>query len=503
MMASSCLSAWRAFSPNVRLNVLYSALSSFAGSIVSGSVFLSPYIYFLDGNSNDDVGFVSAVSGIIMVILALPVGWLTDRYSKSSLLRAGGVAGLASSAVLFAALVFDSMPLLYAAAALNGVFSAVVGPPLNSLFADSVPSGKRTWIYSLQYALSLGAGAAGPLIGVFFFLFLGDEWRTFQLRAVMAAGNVIFALSCLMLWCFRDGASLGDESEGVLEAAGAGEGEGEGAGKEAPLLAPGSGGSSGDDEEQMADGAGGEGAAVEASPPPATSSSSSTQNLGHQTLRLLFCTLRVRHIPYIIFVSDFTIAVGAGMTVQFFALFFVNEYGLTPIQVSLTWVAAPLLIALLSTLAVPLARRIGRAWVAVLADAVGTACLFALSFKSPVWVAVPLYLLRTAAMNASYPLQRAILMDVVSKKDRGKWNSLENITSFTWTGSAALGGLLIDLHGYGFTLGITACIYVAATCVLATLIPLTWGERTDVVEEKEGEEGKEGEGEEGEVVVAA
>jgi len=93
---------------------------------------------------------------------------------------------------------------------------------------------------------------------------------------------------------------------------------------------------------------------------------------------------------------------------------------------------------------------------------------------------------RTAAMNASYPVQRAILMDLITKRQRGRWNSLENLTAFTWTGSAALGGYLVDRFSYRFTFLITAGLYVAATLMLCALIPLTWGERSD--EDDEGAE---------------
>jgi MFS family permease len=107
------------------------------------------------------------------------------------------------------------------------------------------------------------------------------------------------------------------------------------------------------------------------------------------------------------------------------------------------------------TLTPPLARQLsrvlGRAVTSVLLDAVGTACLFGLSVVGPVWLDVPLYLLRTAAMNASYPAQRAILMDVVPKSQRGFWSSLENVTAFTWTGSAALGGWIVDRYDYRAT----------------------------------------------------
>jgi MFS family permease len=87
-------------------------------------------------------------------------------------------------------------------------------------------------------------------------------------------------------------------------------------------------------------------------------------------------------------------------------------------------------------------------------------------------------------------------MDVIPKKDRGKWNSVENLTSFTWTGSAMAGGYLVSNFGYRFTFLITGGLYVIATTILSLLIPLTKGEITDVKGEDEGEE----EEEEGEIL---
>jgi len=75
-------------------------------------------------------------------------------------------------------------------------------------------------------------------------------------------------------------------------------------------------------------------------------------------------------------------------------------------------------------------------------------------------------------------------MDVIPKKDRGKWNSVENLTSFTWTGSAAAGGYLVGHFGYRFTFLITGGLYVLATMILSLLIALTYGEVTDVNEEE-------------------
>ena len=215
--------------------------------------------------------------------------------------------------------------------------------------------------------------------------------------------------------------------------------------------------------------------------PPNPLSHITTPGLGHQTLTLGCFKLTVRSIPFLIFASDFTISCGAGMTVQFFSLFFANDLMLSPLLVSCVYISTPVLIVIFSSFGLPLSNRFGRAIISVAFDALGTACLVALAFNLPSYVALPLYMVRTAAMNASYPIQRAILMDVVAKQDRGFWNSLENVTAFTWTGSAFLGGLLVDHFDYRMTFGITGLFYLVATCLLSLLIPLTWGEEPNKV----------------------
>ena len=61
---------------------------------------------------------------------------------------------------------------------------------------------------------------------------------------------------------------------------------------------------------------------------------------------------------------------------------------------------------------------------------------------------VAVYLVRTSLMNCNYPLQKSILMDYVAKEHRATWNSLEAVTGFGWSGSAALGGWLIHMYGF-------------------------------------------------------
>lgn len=59
-------------------------------------------------------------------------------------------------------------------------------------------------------------------------------------------------------------------------------------------------------------------------------------------------------------------------------------------------------------------------------------------------------------------------MDYVPKAARAKWNSLESVTSFGWSGSAFVGGYLVQRHGFGATFAATATMQVG--CPTAILI---------------------------------
>ncbi len=55
---------------------------------------------------------------------------------------------------------------------------------------------------------------------------------------------------------------------------------------------------------------------------------------------------------------------------------------------------------------------------------------------------------------------RASAQDFVPKRSRAAWNSLEAVTSFGWSGSAAVGGWLIHRYGFQVTFLVTATMQV-------------------------------------------
>ena len=88
-------------------------------------------------------------------------------------------------------------------------------------------------------------------------------------------------------------------------------------------------------------------------------------------------------------------------------------------------------------------------------------------------------------MNASQPLSRSILMDVVPKKHRGGVNALQALAwGLFWNVSAALGGFLIGpANDFRLCLVITGTIYVIGTLPILILIPLVSREKKGQKEE--------------------
>ena len=169
---------------------------------------------------------------------------------------------------------------------------------------------------------------------------------------------------------------------------------------------------------------------------------------------------------------------------------------------------------------------VGRIQVMLLMRLIGFSTLLWMGLDQRIWHNVPLiigiYQLRTAANNCSYPIQKSVLMDFVPKvtclfayqlistsshvlvppcfrrlmimlftpcrcsqpvischigspagfcaqKHRGKWNSVESIMIFGWSGSALVGGWLVDEFGFDVTFIITGVLQAVGWVVSHSL----------------------------------
>ena len=149
-------------------------------------------------------------------------------------------------------------------------------------------------------------------------------------------------------------------------------------------------------------------------------------------------------VPYMVCINDVITCVGAGMTVKFFPLFFKNDYSLSPVQVQLLFAGYLCSLGVFTFLCERVSRVIGRVQASLIFSLAGTACLFLLAKIQNLPIVILVFVLRGAFQNAIYPIDRSIIMDAVPSDQRGRWNAFESIANMTWSGSAVLGGYLIQ-----------------------------------------------------------
>ena len=87
------------------------------------------------------------------------------------------------------------------------------------------------------------------------------------------------------------------------------------------------------------------------------------------------------------------------------------------------------------------------------------------------YIVLALYFVSTA-QHCCRPLKKGILMDFVPKKTRSRWNALDSVTRFGWSGSAVLGGFIIDRWGYGASFLVTAITQAVSATILFLLLPI-------------------------------
>ncbi|MFX1534115.1 MAG: MFS transporter [Promethearchaeota archaeon] len=354
------------------------------------------------------------------------------------------IGGFFAALGTFLVVMANSYEALLFAQIIIGFSQGLYGSPIEALIADSTETGLRSKIYSQLYFVRSVFSAIGPFLGVFLALLLGDYWGVEVLRSLLFFGAIIWFLGFISTLFMRDSRSLGKESE--------------------------------------------------------SENINPTQYTENQIARSSF------KVPIIIVLSGIIIGLGAGMTVQYFPLFFKDEtfpgYGLRPTQWYLILGSTQIVSGFVGIVAQQVSKRIGR--VETMFSFQGIAVLaLVMIIPNPIWgflgsisgfaawAIVPpllpvifLFIFRNAFMNASNPLSRTIIMDKIAKRHRGKWNALEQLSwGFLWSFSAGIGGLIVEGWGFYMCFTITATLYTIATLMLLIIRKDVRKER-DVVQDQ-------------------
>jgi len=308
----------------------------------------------------------------------------------------------------------DHLYLLFGALVLLGLFQELVGSASNAIFTDSLPRGDRSKYFTQKSMLQTGFAALGPLLSGITFLVIGDKWTLLRMRSMLIAGACTLPIVSILLGFFKDPLAAGKKLE--------------------------------DKEEQESD------------------------SNNSERARSCFGCLGAKQVPYIIGCGDFIVCIGAGMTVKFFALFFINDMKFTASDICWLNTAYPLGIALFMKLLQRAAKPCGRAPSSIAFFMMSVLCITLMWKVRNLPLLIAIYLVRGAFANCVDPIMSSILMDYTPSTQRGLWNAIGTLMGATWSGSAFIGGLLSDSHDYRFTFMVTGAVYFSACVVYSPLL---------------------------------
>ena len=405
----------RNMNKNVKLSFLFEALQSFGRGIWMGNIF-SLYVILFVESSKGIMGFTAnellgITAGVSGIAMTAIVFPAGFMADKYPRQIMLRISAFVGIVAMISLAVANNIFMILVAMLLWGAFQGLARPAFESILADSLPSGNRSGIYAKMHLVRQIAMASGPFLNVFLFLFLGDVWDISILKSVMLVGIIISLVSTLTLFLFRDDRSMGHESESLYHK---------------------------DDNSEK-----------------------------HEL------TKHAKRIPILLVISDIIVGMGAGMSIKFFPVFFRSIYQMQPISVQIVMGLTAIFTGFIGILIQRFSLKKGRVEMMFAVKFLSTLCLIAIGFYPALILLVPLFIMRGSLMNAAHPLSRSILMDVIPKRHRGKWNSVETIAwGLFWNASAVIGGFLIGNNNFQRCFFITAGIYLIGTIPILMLIPL-------------------------------
>lgn len=296
---------------NVALNLTVCLFFGLSDSLWDGTP-IAAYLKKLGNGRNGPLGDIEAVGGLASLVTALPIGYLADKIGRSKVIAFGSVLmflTIFSQVGLMEWIGPDETTVtdkhrtlgLYGMAIVMicwGIAGGVINGPASALYADSIPEGQRSTYYNYLFGFYMIASAVGPVVSIILFQTLGDDWDLYDLKIVIYAGlGLSFFTSFLMIFYddkkaleHYDATATGsatDTSSNQREEADPG------------------------DEEQQQE-----------SPVNEQEESNQSSEGGREI------SASQKWIPYIIFTQGLIFALGSGMTVKFFPLFFKDEVGM-------------------------------------------------------------------------------------------------------------------------------------------------------------------------------
>jgi MFS family permease len=196
---------------NAKLAIAQAGAMGFSNGIWNYTV-LSLYLFELCGN-NTLVGTAEGIQGAVRSVAALPTGWIADKMRRDRVLLISSGIGAMAMAIFAVGLLYrkswgeglsaehSQFITLTTGLALYGACNGVMGPTLESIFADSIETGKRSSLYTNKFMAGILGFTAGPLLTMVLFWRLGNHWELPAVRPVHVLCIVLLLIPATLSRC--------------------------------------------------------------------------------------------------------------------------------------------------------------------------------------------------------------------------------------------------------------------------------------------------------------
>lgn len=468
---------------NISKALVYAGCFSACRSLWANSI-LSVFVYQVaSGTSHQEeaVGIVTSIRGISQLLSGVLTGIALDGYCRRvTALKLASVFGvIAGISICVSSLEQDYSSFSIAIIAW-GLFCGMADTTVGTMLVDITNSGQhRTKIFTKRKVCEAYGTTIGPSISCAMFIFLGDDWSAENCAFIIAFGQC-FLLPALFVLCSFDEHNRYDQIPATdihsnrIES----DPNRDKYNLHKPVSSPNVADQHEDkhkllDKECMNNDA----------KDVVWTSISADDNDDHFEIKsevenpnnIFYCLPKARSVAGLVAFSDCMLSLALGLSISYFPVLFSVVLQLPPALVQCLYIIHPICQTRLSPLAQRLSETYGRCQVASAFRLTGIVFMFSIIgayyYVKSSWLISVLFIIRSSFMNSTRPLTKSVLMDAVPREERGRWTALETINTFTWSGSALVGGFIIH-RGSSLANGIMLNFFISGMLQLLSIIPL-------------------------------
>jgi len=359
--------------------------------------FLDIYLYDIS-RSNILVGKIESTRGLAMLLLLAPFGLMTDRFDRRRLLQVVSLFKIIPTILCIIGITTDSIPLLWPSLVLFSMSNQVSNQVLDVLYVDNIPDLEtRTRGLSRKEMLTWLGTSMGPLLAILItFLHSGSGWSLPLVRNVVRIGLVctlIVEPAVLLL------VNVSNSSQ-----------------HHSPHLG-------------------------------ARGSNSGHDGVPSWTQEKV-CGVRKRWlIPVWTDLVWAGTQLGGSMSLTYVSLFFRKDFRMGPNSLMCLRFCESMLLAQANHMTPRIVDCVGRGWACIVFILGGSVLMACVAGARVVWLAAPLFVLRTAVARANVPCTQSIIYECVAKQHRGRWSAVTSFKSASNGVGSFVGGHLADHTG--------------------------------------------------------